>query len=111
MKATEIYKKVDQKSTNGDRIADLAAEFGGSWWFILIFSVILVGWIIINSVILIKRPFDPFPFALLNLVLSCLAAVQAPIIMMSQNRQEVKDRKRSENEYQINLRQNLKYKV
>jgi len=92
--ATEIYKKVDQKSTNADRLADIAAEFGGGWWFILIFSVILAGWIIINSVILIKRPFDPLPFALLNLVLSCLAAVQAPIIMMSQNRQEVKDRKR-----------------
>jgi uncharacterized membrane protein len=107
MQATEIYNKVDQKSTNGDRIADLAAEFGGSWWFILIFSVILVVWIIINSVILIKRPFDPFPFALLNLVLSCLAAIQAPIIMMSQNRQEVKDRARSEHEYQINLKAEL----
>ena len=108
MKATEIYNKVDAKSTNGDRIADLAAEFGGSWWFILIFSVILVAWIIMNSVILIKRPFDPFPFALLNLVLSCLAAVQAPIIMMSQNRQKGKDRKRSEDDYQINLRAELK---
>ena len=77
MKATEIYNKVDEKSTNGYRIADLAAEFGGSLWFVLIFSVILVAWIIMNSIISIKRPFDPFPFALLNLVLSCLAAVQA----------------------------------
>lgn len=108
MQTTEIYKKIDKESTKGDRIADIAAEFGGSWWFILIFSVILVAWIIINSVILIKRPFDPYPFSLLNLVLSCLAAIQAPIIMMSQNRQEVKDRKRSENEYQINLRAELK---
>ena len=108
MQATEIYKKIDKESTKGDRIADIAAEFGGSWWFILIFSIIFIGWIIMNSVIFINRRFDPYPFSLLNLVLSCLAAIQAPIIMMSQNRQEVKDRKRSENEYQINLRAELK---
>jgi uncharacterized membrane protein len=93
--------------TRGERIADRVAEFGGSWRFILIFAGGLVGWIVLNSVLLLHRPFDPFPYILLNLVLSCLAAVQAPIIMMSQNRQEARDRMRAEHDYQVNLKAEL----
>ena len=88
----------------GDRLADRVAEFGGSWSFLISFGIILVIWVIINSAVLLTRPFDPYPFILLNLILSCLAAVQAPVIMMSQNRQEAKDRLRSEHDYQINLK-------
>jgi len=99
---TEIYKEIDEKSTKGDKVADKAAEFGGSWGFILIFSVILIGWIIVNI-----APYKPYPFAILNLVLSCLTALQAPLIMMSQNRQAAKDRKRGEYEYQINSKAEL----
>jgi uncharacterized membrane protein len=91
----------------GDRLADKIASYGGSWKFIITFATILTIWIIINSVVLLLRPFDPFPFILLNLVLSCLAAIQAPVIMMSQNRQEAKDRIRSEHDYQINLKAEL----
>ncbi len=87
----------------GDRISDKVASFGGSWKFINIFLVILVIWIIFNS-ILASRAFDPYPFILLNLILSCIAALQAPVIMMSQNRKEEKDRKRAENDYLINLK-------
>jgi len=90
--------------TFGDRLADRVAEFGGSWRFIITFGVIIAVWIIVNSIMLLLRPFDPYPFILLNLVLSCLAAMQAPIIMMSQNRQESKDRLRSEHDYQVNLK-------
>ena len=104
MLVTEIYNKIDKKSTILDKVSDKAAKFGGSWSFILIFSAVLIVWITINLVSVINRPFDPFSFALLNLVLSCLAAFQAPIIMLSQNRQEAKDRKRGENEYQINTK-------
>ncbi|PJA29987.1 MAG: hypothetical protein CO189_00905 [candidate division Zixibacteria bacterium CG_4_9_14_3_um_filter_46_8] len=90
--------------TFGNRIADRVAEFGGSWRFIIIFGVVMTVWIGINTIVLWSRPFDPYPFILLNLILSCLAAMQAPIIMMSQNRQEAKDRLRSEHDYQINLK-------
>jgi uncharacterized membrane protein len=107
MLVTEIYKKIDEKSTMGDKLADKAAEFGGSWRFILIFSALLIGWIIVNLVPVINGPYEPYPFAILNLVLSCLAAFQAPIIMMSQNRQEAKDRKRGEHDYQINSKAEL----
>jgi hypothetical protein len=78
----------------GERIADQVAAFGGSWRFIIIFFLILLAWVLFNSFYLLSRPFDPYPFILLNLILSCLAAIQAPIIMMSQNRQEAKDRVR-----------------
>ena len=93
-----------QKPTLGESIADKVALFGGSWKFIIIFGIILFVWISINSYVLIKKPFDPFPFILLNLILSCLAAIQAPVIMMSQNRQESKDRARAQNDYQVNLK-------
>jgi len=91
----------------GEKMADGLASFGGSWTFIIIFASILFIWIAINSFLLLKKPFDPYPFILLNLVLSCLAAVQAPVIMMSQNRQESKDRLRSQHDYQVNLKAEL----
>lgn len=90
-------------STFGQRTADAVATFGGSWTFIIIFSVVIVVWMITNVVILRGGAFDPYPFILLNLVLSCLAALQAPVIMMSQNRQEEKDRRRSKADYKVNL--------
>jgi uncharacterized membrane protein len=93
--------------TFGQRLADKIAEFGGSWRFITIFAAVLLVWVTVNSIILIWRPFDPYPFILLNLVLSCLAAVQAPIIMMSQNRQESKDRLRAQHDYLVNLKAEL----
>ncbi len=91
----------------GQKLSDKMASFGGSWLFLIIFCVILTSWIIFNELVPIAEKFDPYPFILLNLLLSCLAAVQAPIIMMSQNRQEAKDRLRSEHDYQINLKAEL----
>jgi len=88
-------------------ISDKVARFGGSWSFIMIFTGILIVWIIYNSMMAKQDQFDPYPFILMNLVLSCLAALQAPIIMMSQNRQEEKDRKRAENDYLVNLKAEL----
>jgi len=102
-----INVEFEQKLTLGERMADRLAEYAGSWRFITGFIVVLVVWVLINSLVLIVRPFDPYPFILLNLVLSCLAAMQAPIIMMSQNRQEAKDRLRSEHDYLINLKAEL----
>lgn len=90
--------------TTGQKLSDKVARFGGSWNFIITFGVILAVWIIFNIVAIDKYRFDPYPFILMNLVLSCIAAIQAPIIMMSQNRQEEKDRQRSENDYLINLK-------
>ena len=90
--------------TKGQEISDKVARFGGSWQFIIIFGVILTLWIIFNVVAIGKYQFDPYPFILMNLILSTIAALQAPIIMMSQNRQEEKDRMRSENDYLINLK-------
>jgi uncharacterized membrane protein len=102
----------DEPTKFGDRISDKVASFGGSWKFIISFSIILVGWILINSlVLLLTKPFDPYPFILLNLILSCVAAMQAPIIMMSQNRQEKKDRMRSENDYKINLKSEIEIRT
>ncbi len=83
------------------------AVFGGSWSFILCFGAVLLVWIAVNSIAVLRQPFDPYPYILLNLVLSCLAAMQAPIIMMSQNRQEAKDRMRAEHDYQVNLKAEL----
>lgn len=88
-------------------MADRVADFGGSWRFVIIFGAVLLVWVAINSAVLLWRPFDPYPFILLNLILSCLAAVQAPVIMMSQNRQESKDRMRGEQDYRVNLRAEL----
>ena len=97
----------DENSTLGQRTADKIATFGGSWTFIISFGVVLVIWIIINAVILSSKAFDPYPFVFLNLVLSCLAAIQAPIIMMSQNRQSEKDRLTAANDYHINLKSEI----
>ncbi len=91
----------------GERWADGIAVFGGSWTFIIIFMFFVVAWMLGNSYILIKQPVDPYPYIFLNLVLSCIAAIQAPIIMMSQNRQETKDRLRSQHDYQVNLKAEL----
>lgn len=88
--------------TRGERLADQIAAFGGSWTFITLFFGILLGWIVLNLWFLDNEGFDPFPFILLNLILSCLAAIQAPIIMMSQNRQEQKDRQRAELDLSVN---------
>ena len=112
MKEQELLSKninveFDQQLTIGERSADKVAEFGGSWRFIFVFTIILVLWIAINSIRLFLKPFDPYPYILLNLVLSCLAAIQAPFIMMSQNRLEAKDRLRAEHDYQINLKAEL----
>jgi CRP/FNR family cyclic AMP-dependent transcriptional regulator len=100
---------VEEQETLGDRVADGVARFGGSWAFIFTFGGILLTWILLNTVLLVIRtksgePFDPYPFILLNLFLSMLAAIQAPVIMMSQNRQDTKDRIRSELDYQVNLK-------
>lgn len=93
--------------TKGQKISDKVARFGGSWAFIISFFIILIVWIIYNVTAPKGDEFDPYPFILMNLILSCIAALQAPIIMMSQNRQEEKDRKRSENDYLINLKAEL----
>jgi uncharacterized membrane protein len=95
----------------GQRVADGMADFGGSWTFIFIFFVILAAWIALNSVNILAKPMDPYPYILLNLILSCLAAIQAPIIMMSQNRQEYKDRIRSQNDYKINLKSEIEIRT
>lgn len=97
----------EKNTTTGQRIADKVAAFGGSWTFIIGFMVVLAIWMIANSVALLSKPFDPFPFIFLNLVLSCVAALQAPVIMMSQNRSEARDRMRAENDYKVNLKAEL----
>lgn len=89
--------------TFGQKAADSIAKFAGSWAFIFTFVGVLIAWMVIN-IILATNAFDPYPFILLNLVLSCVAAIQAPLIMMSQNRQEEKDRRRAENDYKVNLK-------
>jgi uncharacterized membrane protein len=96
----------DQNFTLGERISDSVARFGGSWFFIFIFFTVLISWIVYN-VIFPTASFDPYPFILLNLLLSCLAAIQAPIILMSQNRKEARDRKRAQDDYLINLKSEL----
>jgi uncharacterized membrane protein len=102
-----INIEFDQKLTFGQRLSDKMADYAGSWAFILTFVGIIVLWIVVNSVLLIFRHFDPYPFILLNLLLSCLAAIQAPIILMSQNRQEARDRLRAEHDYRVNLKAEL----
>jgi uncharacterized membrane protein len=105
--SADISKQFEKKLTFGERLSDHIAEFGGSWKFLISFGAVLVIWIAINGIILVTRAFDPYPFILLNLILSCLAAIQAPIIMMSQNRAEARDRLRAENDYKVNLKAEL----
>ena len=95
----------------GQKLADKVATFGGSWTFIIFFGIVLFGWIILNAIFLSNKGFDPYPFILLNLILSCLAAIQAPVIMMSQNRQEEKDRERAKQDYMINLKSELEIRT
>jgi uncharacterized membrane protein len=116
---TKVTKNIneahEEKLTRGDIMADKLASFAGSWFFISIFVLILILWIAAN-VLLQQKSYDPYPFILLNLILSCIAALQAPVIMMSQNRQEQKDRLRSKNDYRVNLKseflvEELYYKI
>ncbi|MEX1013318.1 MAG: DUF1003 domain-containing protein [Waddliaceae bacterium] len=103
----DINKEIQESLTFGQRLADKIARFGGSWAFISLFGFVLITWMVINTIHLFEQPFDPYPYILLNLVLSCLAAVQAPIILMSQNRQASRDRISFENDYQTNLKAEL----
>lgn len=103
----DVDAEFEQAWTLGERLADRIAAFGGSWSFLILFAAFLSAWITMNSLILFWNPVDPYPFILLNLVLSCLAAIQAPIIMMSQNRQEAKDRLRAQHDYRVNLKAEL----
>lgn len=106
-----IEDDIEGKLTLGQKLADKIATFGGSWTFIIVFFSFILIWIGINMWVLVTKPFDPFPFILLNLILSCLASIQAPIIMMSQNRKEQKDRQRGEHDYKINLKAELEIKL
>ena len=105
--ATDVDAEFEEDWTLGERLADRIAAFGGSWAFLILFGAFIALWIGINAAVFFWKPIDPYPFILLNLLLSCLAAVQAPIIMMSQNRQEAKDRLRSQHDYQVNLKAEL----
>jgi uncharacterized membrane protein len=105
--SSNVDAEFEKDLSLGEKMADRMASFGGSWIFIILFASVLIIWIGLNSLMLLKKPFDPYPFILLNLVLSCLAAIQAPVIMMSQNRQEDKDRLRSQHDYQVNLKAEL----
>jgi uncharacterized membrane protein len=107
----DLEEELSKDLTPGQRVADKIAAFGGSWTFITFFFVFLLLWMSINVFVLVKKPYDPYPFILLNLILSCLAAIQAPVIMMSQNRKEEKDRKRSQNDYKVNLKAELEIKL
>lgn len=108
---THVLMEAEQKEMSfGERLSDSVATFGGSWRFIITFFSILVAWILLNVIVLSQKAFDPYPFILLNLILSCIAAIQAPIIMMSQNRKEEKDRLRAQNDYLINLKAEMEIK-
>jgi uncharacterized membrane protein len=109
--ATNVDADFDRGLGFGERIADQVASFGGSWRFIILFGVVIVLWMGLNSWLLLTRAFDPYPYILLNLVLSCLAALQAPVIMMSQNRQEARDRMRARNDYLVNLKAELEIRL
>ena len=100
-------EEFDATLTLGQRLADKIADFGGSWTFLIIFGLVMFAWMFLNTYVLAARPFDPYPYILLNLCLSCLAAIQAPVIMMSQNRQEARDRLRAVRDYQVNLKAEL----
>ncbi|OQA10581.1 MAG: hypothetical protein BWY67_01125 [Bacteroidetes bacterium ADurb.Bin397] len=106
-----LQTEIDSNATFGQRIADKIAAFGGSWSFIIAFFSFILFWMVLNIWLLANKAFDPFPFILLNLILSCIAAIQAPVIMMSQNRQEQKDRQRSEHDYKINLKAELEIQL
>ncbi len=99
-----VNEIADERLTFGERLADAVARFGGSWTFIIWFGVFLVGWMAVNTAWLLTNPPDPFPYIFLNLILSCLAALQAPVIMMSQNRQAAKDRLQADQDFRVNIK-------
>ena len=105
--SSQVEEEFQANLTIGERLSDKIATFGGSWPFVILFGLIVILWMTINLSFLVSHPFDPYPFILLNLVLSCLAAIQAPVIMMSQNRQESRDRLRAVRDYQVNLKAEL----
>jgi uncharacterized membrane protein len=105
--STNIEDNIQESASFLDRCADKIAIFGGSWWFLGSFTFFIVSWVGVNTFLYWLKPVDPYPYIFLNLLLSCLAAIQAPVIMMSQNRKETKDRMRSEHDYQINLKAEL----
>lgn len=105
--ARNVEREFEEQLTLGERVADQVAAFGGSWTFIIIFMALLVVWMLFNSLVLRRHAFDPYPYILLNLVLSCLAALQAPVIMMSQNRAAEKDRLHAQNDFEINVKAEL----
>lgn len=109
--SSNIEEELRDNLSVGDRMADRIATFGGSWGFIMAFFGFILVWMLVNVYLLATRSFDPYPFILLNLILSCLAAIQAPIIMMSQNRKEAKDRQRSEYDYKVNLKAELEIRL
>jgi len=106
-----IEPEIQETLTAGQRLADKIAAFGGSWGFIMFFFAFILVWMLLNILVLAIHAFDPYPFILLNLILSCIAAIQAPIIMMSQNRQEQKDRLRGEHDYKVNLKAELEIRL
>jgi len=109
--ADDLNKEFEKRLSFGDQLADHVAEFGGSWKFIILFFAVMAVWIAANSVYFLWHPWDQYPFILFNLILSMLAAIQAPIIMMSQNRQESRDRLRAENDYQVNLKAEIEVRA
>ena len=106
-----INKEIDKNLKFKEKVSDLLASYAGSWSFLIVFLAVVIGWIILNAIFLYTKPLDPYPFILLNLLLSCVAALQAPIILMSQNRKEAIDRKRAENDYKINLKAELEVRL
>jgi uncharacterized membrane protein len=106
-RSLDINKELSKTLTLGERMADRIAKFAGSWPFLIYFGCVIVVWAIVNSRLILNRPIDPFPYVFLNLILGCIASIQAPIIMMSQNRESQKDRMRSENDYLINLKSEI----
>ncbi len=107
----KLNEDKNDKLSYGQKLADKVATFGGSWRFIIIFGIFLFCWMILNIVFLASKAYDPYPFILLNLILSCIAALQAPVIMMSQNRQEEKDRERARNDYMVNLKAEMEIRL
>ena len=106
-RSLDIDKELCKTLTFGERMADRMARFAGSWSFLFFFGIIIIAWAFVNSKYLMDKPIDPFPYVFLNLILGCIASIQAPIIMMSQNRESQKDRLRSENDYLINLKSEI----
>lgn len=103
----DVISEFDEQLTIGQRVADKVATFGGSWTFIIIFLAFLVAWMMFNTFVLVQRAYDPYPYILLNLLLSCIAALQAPVIMMSQNRMAAKDREQATHDYEVNIKAEL----